>query len=289
MRIGNGIIISVASGKGGTGKTTVAASLAYVTKGSVFIDCDVEEPNGHLLLRPTIFSEESACKTLPEIAEEQCIKCKKCVLACEFNALVYLGFKIVLIDELCHSCGACWYLCPSKIITQKQKEIGVVRVGTFNGDNYFAEGLLNIGETSAVPLIKEVKKKIIRGKINIIDSPPGTSCSMMETVKKSNFCILVTESSPFGLNDLKLAINVLEPTGVPYGVVINKYEPEYEEMENYLTLKNITVLLKVPFDKRYAELYSEGILPVTRYPELRQGFEEVSNQLMNILEKPNVN
>lgn len=281
------MIISIASGKGGTGKTTVAASLASVISESVYIDCDVEEPNGHLLLSPEFISEESAKKLLPQINQDKCTFCGKCVEVCEFNALINLKFEIVLFDEMCHGCGACIYFCPSKVITERVKEIGVVRVGITNDKILFADGLLNIGEVAAAPLIKEVKKKIIIGKINILDSPPGTSCSMVETVKDSDFCILVTESTPFGLNDLKLAIEVLKTINVPFGVVINKYDPSFEEMEIFLGEISIEVLLKIPFDRRYAESYSEGTLPLNKYPELKKDFIALQKRIIEIMENVN--
>jgi len=281
------VIISIASGKGGTGKTTVAASLASVIPESVYIDCDVEEPNGHLLLKPEFISEESADKLLPLIDQEKCSFCGKCVEVCEFNALINLKFEIVLFEEMCHGCGACKYFCPSKGITERVKEIGTVRIGITNDKTLFADGLLNIGEVAAAPLIKEVKKKIIKGKVNIIDSPPGTSCSMIEAVKDSDYCLLVTESTPFGLNDLKLAIGVLKSIDIPFGVVINKYNSSFEEMENYLNANNIEVLLKIPFDRRFAESYSEGILPVKKYPELKMDFYGLHKKIMKKVEKVN--
>lgn len=281
------MIISVASGKGGTGKTTVAASLASVIAESVYIDCDVEEPNGHLLLKPEFISEESANKFLPLIDQDKCTFCGKCVEVCEFNALINLKFEIVLFEEMCHGCGVCTYFCPSKVITESAKEIGVVRFGITGDEILFVDGLLNIGEVAAAPLIKEVKKKIIDEKINILDSPPGTSCSMVETVKDSDFCILVTESTPFGLNDLKLAIEVLKTIGVPFGIVINKYDPSFTEMGNYLSGNSIEILLKIPFDRRYAESYSEGTLPLNKYSELKNDFIALHNKIIEILEKVN--
>ncbi len=279
--------ISIASGKGGTGKTTIAASLASVIPESVYIDCDVEEPNGHLLLKPEFISNESAEKFLPFIDHDKCTFCGKCVEVCEFNALINLKFEIVLFEEMCHGCGACKYFCPSKIITERVKDIGVIRVGLTEDKILFADGLLNIGEVAAAPLIKEVKKKIVVDKINIIDSPPGTSCSMVETVKDSDYCILVTESTPFGLNDLKLAINVLKEIDIPFGVVINKYDSSFYEMENYLNANGFDVLLKIPFDRRYAESYSEGILPLKKYPGLKKDFYELYKKIMENLEKVN--
>lgn len=282
------MIISVASGKGGTGKTTIAASLASVIKDSVYIDCDVEEPNGHLFLKPEIFSVESVTKLLPSIDQNKCTFCGKCSEVCEFNALINLKFEIVLIEELCHSCGACSYFCPEKIITEKAKEIGTLRIGIANGNIFFADGILNIGEAASTPLIKAVKKKIIQNKINIIDAPPGTSCSMVETVKDSDYCILVTESTPFGLNDLKLAIDVLKMLEIPFGVVINKYEPDFEIMDNFLNDIRADLLLKIPFNRKFAESYSDGILPIKKYPELKKDFVTLYNNVLENLEKADV-
>lgn len=266
------MVISVASGKGGTGKTTVAASLASVIPQSVYIDCDVEEPNGHIMLQPKVTSEESVNKLLPQIDYEKCNFCGKCIEVCEFNALINLKFEIFLFEEMCHSCGACEYFCPKKAITEFPKELGKLRSGITERGIKFYDGLLNIGEATAVPLIKEVKTKIENEKINIIDSPPGTSCSMVETVKDSDFCLLVTESTPFGLNDLKLAIDVVKSINIPFGVVINKYDKTFEEMEIYLTRNQIEVMLRIPFDRKIAEAYSQGILPVNDSENIKNEF-----------------
>lgn len=266
------MIISIASGKGGTGKTIVAATLASVIPKSTYIDCDVEEPNGHLMLQPKFTSEESVNKLLPKIDFEKCDFCGKCIEVCEFNALINLKFEILLFEEMCHSCGACEYFCPQNAITETPKVLGKLRSGiTANGIKFY-DGLLNIGEATAIPLIKKVKENIDNEKINIIDSPPGTSCSMVETVKNSDFCLLVTESTPFGLNDLKLAIDVVKNINVPFGVVINKYDETFDELDNYLTKNQIEVMLRIPFDRKIAEAYSNGILPVNNSDKIRTEF-----------------
>ncbi|MGD8781196.1 MAG: ATP-binding protein [Ignavibacteria bacterium] len=282
------MVISIASGKGGTGKTTVAASLLSVVDNSAYIDCDVEEPNGHILFNPGVEFEEKVYKTLPKVDYDKCSFCGKCVEVCEFNALINLKFEILLFDEMCHSCGACKYFCPSKAIEEKKKEIGVLRNYKVSGNKLFTDGLLNVGEASAVPLIKELKEKINENKINIIDSPPGTSCSMVEAVKDSDFCLLVSESTPFGFNDLKLAIDVLYTINIPFGVVINKYDANFTEMENYLNEKEIEILLKIPFDRKIAELYSKGIIPVNNNPELKNSFMQLFNRIEKKLESEKV-
>ncbi|MBZ0199375.1 MAG: ATP-binding protein, partial [Ignavibacteriaceae bacterium] len=251
------MLISVASGKGGTGKTTVAVSLAASLHGSVYIDCDVEEPNGHLLLKPEIQSEVALKKLLPVIDYAKCNFCGKCVDVCEYNALLNFKTEIVLLEELCHSCGACSYLCPENAITEEGKIVGFIREGISKiNDVKFIDGILNIGEAASTPLIKEVKAKALPGRINIIDSPPGTSCSMVEVVRDVDFCILVTEPTPFGLHDLKLAVDVLLLLKVPFGVIINKYDDSFKELEKYLDEMKILILLKIPFNKKIAEDYS---------------------------------
>lgn len=256
------MIISIASGKGGTGKTTVAVSLASITPESVYIDCDVEEPNGHILLRPKFHKEIPSIKMLPVIDSSKCTLCGKCSEVCEYHALLNMGSEIFLIDELCHGCGACAYFCPENAITETGKTIGFVREGLseINGIEFY-DGILNVGEATAAPLIRDVKKKIQKNKLNFIDSPPGTSCSMVEAVRDSDYCILVTESSPFGLHDLALSIDVLNILKIPFGVVINKYEESYTELENYLNSERITILMKIPFSKEIAHDYSNGKIP----------------------------
>ena len=276
------MIISIASGKGGTGKTTFATSLAFFNQGSVYLDCDVEEPNGHILLHPQFKSEIPTIKKLPEIDYSKCSNCGICAQICEFHALINLGSEIFLVDELCHSCGACEYLCPQKAIIEKDKIIGIVRGGISEKNNIeFYDGVLNIGEASATPVIKGVKKNIQRDKLNIIDSPPGTSCSMVEAVRDSDFCILVTESNPFGLHDLQLAIEVLRILKIPFGVVINKYEELYTELGDFLIDQKINVLMKIPFDKEIAEDYSNGNMPNIFLTKMN---EEFKNILKNIHE-----
>jgi len=280
------MIISVSSGKGGTGKTTVAVSLAVSVKNAVYIDCDVEEPNGHILLKPLYSSETPFKKLLPLIDVEKCSLCNKCVEVCEFNALINVGSEILLLDELCHSCGACSYFCPEKCITEEEKIMGFVRKGkSTKGNVEFVDGILNVGEETATPLIKEVKKQTVRDKINIVDSPPGTACSMVETVRESDFCILVTESTPFGLSDLKLAVNVLKILNIPFGVVINKYDERYKETGEYLNENNIQLLGKIGLDKTIAEQYSRGLIPALESEEIKKEMEIIFDGINRILKK----
>lgn len=262
--------ISIASGKGGTGKTTVACGLASVIPDSVYVDCDVEEPNGYLLLKPEIISEETTFKLVPVINYDRCDFCNKCSEVCEFNALLNLKTEIYLLDELCHSCGACSYFCPQQAITEVKKETGELRTGKTKSDVLFFDAFLRIGEASAATLIKQVKNSYKGDRTVIIDSPPGTSCSMFEAVKDSDYCVLVTESTPFGFNDLKLAINVLRQINISFGIVINKYDENFNKLDEYIHDNKLNLLLKIPFSMSIAESYSKGESPSETIKDYRQ-------------------
>lgn len=272
------MVISIASGKGGTGKTTVACGLASVLNNCVYIDCDVEKPNGHILLNPKITLEESSHKIIPKINNYLCNFCNKCTEVCEFNALLNFKTEIYLIDELCHSCGACIYFCHQKAITEVRKENGKIRVGETSNNILFYDAYLKVGEASAAPLIKKVKNAYKGDRPIIIDSPPGTSCSMLEAVKDSDFCVLVTESTPFGFNDLKLAINVLRQINIPYGIVINKYDENFSLLDEYIQSYRLKLMLKIPFRMDIAESYSKGKLPT-------ETIEDYKVMMLDLLEK----
>ena len=271
------MIISVASGKGGTGKTTIAASLTMLGKSISYFDCDAEEPNGHLFLNPILESQNSVFKKLPEINYNICTLCRECVKVCEFNAMINFKTEILIIEEMCHSCGACSYFCPHSAIKEKEIEIGKINHGKTETGQKFYSGILNIGEMSAVSIISEIIKKAKNdaSEVKIIDSPPGTSCSMVEAVRDSDYCILVTESSPYGLNDLILAIDVLKKLKVPFGIIVNKYDESFKEMEDYLLRNRLEILLKIPFSKQYAENYSKGILPIFKDDKLKADMQTV--------------
>ncbi len=193
--------------------------------------------------------------------------------------------EIILFDELCHGCGACTYFCPQKAITEEPKIIGRIRKGFSSIKNKlkFIDGILNVGEAAATPLIKEVKSNIRKEDINIIDSPPGTSCSMVEAVRDSDYCILVTESTPFGLHDLKLAVDVLRILKIPFGIVINKYEKQFEELEKYIEEEEIEVLIRIPFDKNFAVAYSNGNIPIFISREILDKFKKMSEHIISLV------
>ncbi len=279
------MIISIASGKGGTGKTTIAVNLALsLPEGNVqLIDCDVEEPNSHLFLSPTIHQVTSMGIPVPRIDESKCTYCGKCAKVCEYHAMAVILKNVLVFDELCHGCGACSYLCPEKAIFEVKREIGIVQEGSADGV-LFVNGVLNIGEPMASPLIRKTKEKIQKEKIVILDAPPGTACPVIETVKGSDFCLLVTEPTPFGLNDLELAVGMLEKLGIPKGVVVNKADVGDREVWDYCRSKDIAVLMEIPMDRRFAEAYSRGVPVVVERPSYMHKFKELFGKVEKLYE-----
>ena len=268
------MIISVASGKGGTGKTLVATSLAISLKDSEkvqLLDCDVEEPNAHIFLKPIIIGSESVFIAVPKVDEDRCTYCGQCARVCAYHAITVLGEHVLTFTQLCHGCGACSYLCPEKAISEEGREVGVVEWG-HSGHIDFTHGKLNIGDAMAPPVIKRVKEYINPAATAIIDAPPGTSCPVVESVTGSDFCILVTEPTPFGLNDLALAVAMVRELNIPFGVVINRGGVGDKKVEEYCRTENIPILLTIPLDTEIARLYSRGIALVEGMPRWRESF-----------------
>ena len=275
------MIISVASGKGGTGKTTVAVNLALSLEHAQLLDCDVEEPNAQIFLKAHITERKPATVRVPEIDYEKCDFCGRCQEVCAYHALAVLPKKVLLFPKMCHSCGACARLCPRGAIREVDRSIGEIEIGQRGGID-FVQGKLAVGETMAPPLIRQVKSHIDRSCMTIIDAPPGTSCPMVTAVKGSDFCILVTEPTPFGMNDLHLAIETVKKLGIPYGVVMNRAEPHDLKARIHFKANDIPVMLQIPFDRKIAELYSVGIPFVEQLPEYREKFLDLFKCVLGV-------
>ena len=252
------MIISIASGKGGTGKTTVAVNLALSLKNVQFLDCDVEAPNAHLFLHPKIEEKYPVHVPVPKIDKGRCNYCGDCAKFCEYNAIAVLPNNVMVFNELCHSCGGCSLVCPKEAITEVDREIGIIEKGHAE-DIEFIHGKLNIGEPMSPPLIAKVKENIDGNKTVIIDVPPGTSCPVIESIYGSDYCLLVTEPTPFGLHDLKLAVEVLRTLKIPFSVIINQEGIGDEKVDEFCMKEKIPIALRIPSDRKIAELYSKGI------------------------------
>jgi MinD superfamily P-loop ATPase len=278
------MIVSIASGKGGTGKTSVAVNMALSIRNVQLLDCDVEEPNAHLLLHPKISRTERVYVSVPFVNEELCDHCGKCSKFCQYNAIFVSPEKVLIFPELCHSCGGCALVCPKKAITEDKHVIGTLKLASA-GDLKLVYGELEVGEPMAVPIIREVKRQIDKSRNVVLDSPPGTSCPVIETVKGSDFCILVTEPTPFGLHDLKITVQVLEDMKIPFGVVINRTGIGDQKVYGYCREKNIPILLEIPFQRKIAELYSKGIPFSLEMPEWKTKFEALFNEARKLVGK----
>ncbi len=273
------MIISVASGKGGTGKTLVSTSLALsLTEPLQFFDCDVEEPNASIFIKPVMRKKEYIYLPIPIAEDRKCTGCNECAEACQFNAIAVVKKKVLIFYELCHSCGVCSLVCPENAIFEIDVEKGVLEEGE-KGNIEFWQGALTVGESSPTPLVKSLKKKIKKEKTVIIDSSPGTSCPVVEAVKNSDFTILVTEPTPFGLHDLDLAVRMCEKLGVRKGVIINRAGKGEEIIEDYCKKKNVPILMKIPLMRKIAESYSRGIPLVEILPEYRKKFNSLWKEL----------
>lgn len=277
------MVISVASGKGGTGKTTIALSLAFSLNNVQLIDCDVEEPNCHLFLNPQIEKRFPVGIATPKVDESRCDYCGKCADACQFKALAVIKGSVLHFPELCHGCGACSYICPQKAIEEKVREIGVIEIGK-SGDIEFIHGILNVGETMPVPIIRKEKGLVDRTKTVIIDASPGTSCPVVMAVKGSDFCLLVTEPTPFGLNDLKIAVEMTRELSVPIGLVVNCADIGDRKVWGYCIKEGIPVLTEISWDRRIAEAYSKGIPLVEEMPDYKEKFRLLYNQIEAMVE-----
>lgn len=281
------MIISIASGKGGTGKTTIALNLALSLKNVQLLDGDVEEPNIHLFLPFREKERISVYLPVPQVDETKCIHCGKCAEVCQFNAIAVIKDQVLIFPEICQGCGGCALLCPRQAISENSREIGYIQEGEFNGLS-FIQGVLNVGEPMATPIIRREKELIDKKRTVIIDCSPGTSCPVIEGVRGSDFCLLVTEDTPFGLNDLKLAVEMAKVLHVPFGVFLNREDLGNGNTRKYCQQQKVPILGSLPYDRRVAEVYAQGKIVVKELPHYKNLFLNLFNQIAALMSKGNV-
>ncbi len=278
------MILAVASGKGGTGKTTVSANLAR-TFGAVvqLLDCDVEEPNAHLFLQVEPKGRETVTVPVPLVDQARCHGCGECGNFCEYKAIACFGGTALVFPEMCHGCGGCVMVCPAEAISETAKRIGVVETSAADHITLI-QGRLDIGVAMAPPLIRAVKARLQHNTPAILDAPPGTSCPVIATLQDADFVILVTEPTPFGLHDLPLAVDMVRELGMPFGVVVNRFGIGDQRVHKFCAEQQIPILLEIPDDRRIAEAYSRGELIVDALPEYRELFESLMAQIIRVPE-----
>lgn len=267
--------IAVLSGKGGTGKTLVSVNLAAATSEALYIDCDVEEPNGHLFFKPENIESEKITIKIPHLDEKLCDGCRKCVDFCKFNALAYIGNKLLVFEDICHSCGGCMLVCPQKALSEKDKVIGAIEKG-ISENVIVVTGILNTGEASGVPIIKKLLENIDEAKEFIfIDCPPGSACIVMESIKDVDYCILVAEPTLFGVHNLSMVHELVSLFKKPYGVVLNKCLDGENPSEEFCIEKGINILGKIPFDSELGTLNSNALISVRESEKYRKLFSSL--------------
>ncbi len=274
------MIVAVASGKGGTGKTTVAVSLALSVPRAQLIDADAEEPNAHLFLSPVIRKTVPVAMMLPEVDLRACTFCGRCAEFCRFNALAVVKEQVLVFPEICHGCGGCMHACPEGAISRTDRRIGEVEIGEARRRR-FIQGRLKPGAPSAVRIVREEMAYLDRDSPTIIDAPPGTACAVQEAIAAADFCLLVTEPTPFGLHDLRMAIDLAVELDIPAGVVINRSGRWDSHVEDQCRRRGVPVLLKIPFERGIAEAYSRGEPLTDAFPEygdkLRRAWTEIED------------
>jgi MinD superfamily P-loop ATPase len=263
--------IAVASGKGGTGKTTVALGLALLAEEVTLVDCDVEEPDDHLFLEGPGDLLEEVTIPVARVDEDACTHCGECARACAYGALAVLKDQVMVVDDMCHGCGVCGLVCPVDAVHEERRRIGEVRAHRRGGLRLLT-GFLDIGQPLATPLIRRLKELVGDDGLQVLDSPPGTACSVVETIKDADHCLLVTEPTPFGLFDLSMAVDMVRELEVPFSVVVNRDREGYPELDTYLREEDVEVLLRIPDSMDIARLYSEGVHFTERMPEWRERF-----------------
>ena len=268
--------IAVLSGKGGTGKTTVSASLAATLPSCQYIDCDVEEPNGGIFLKPELTKSSPVKVPVPNVDMSKCNACGYCAKACQFNAIAVVKGKVLLFPEICHHCGACVIACPNDAIKEVERVIGVVEA---NEDDTFLQGRLNVGEPVSIPILRELKKRIKEDATVIIDCSPGASCTVVQSIEGCDYCVLVTEPTPFGLHDLKITFELVKKMGLTFGVVLNKASDSSRLIHEFCEKQGIELLMEIPFSQEIAQSYSRGILPVQNNNSWKEKFEKLYKKI----------
>ncbi|MGI6678416.1 MAG: 4Fe-4S binding protein [Dehalobacterium sp.] len=268
--------IAVLSGKGGTGKTLVSVNLAMAAQSSTYIDCDVEEPNGYLFFKPDGIKDTEISIKIPKVNHELCNGCRKCVDFCKFNALAYIKNKVIVFDDVCHSCGGCILVCPEKALSEKDKVIGKVQEGT-SGQVTIYTGILNTGEASGIPIIKDLlaEKNLDPNKPTFIDCPPGSACIVMESIKDADYCVLVAEPTLFGVHNLQMVYELVKIFDKPFGVVLNKCLEEENPAEKFCLENNIKILGQIPFDTDLGTLNSNAEIAVNKSEKYRELFSSL--------------
>lgn len=281
-------VLSVAAGKGGTGKTLIATSLVLALNdrhpgGVRILDCDVEEPNAHLLLRPEIESTETVSVLVPCVNKARCDACGKCAEVCQFTAIAVIRDAVLTFPELCSGCGACAYICPRRAIEEETCEVGIVSSGRTPEGIEFHSGTVHVGIQRSGPVTRAVKRRISADMITIVDAPPGTACPMQETVEASDFCILVTEPTPFGLSDLGAAVETCKALDVPCGVIVNRDGPTDPGIREFCLQEDIPLLLRIPQSREVAEAYSRGHTLTAALPEWKEAFLDTYDRIVQLV------
>ncbi len=266
--------IAVLSGKGGTGKTLVSVNLACVAEKAVYLDCDVEEPNGHLFLKPQVQQRCQVTVRVPEIDQDKCRGCRKCVDFCKYNALALVKDKLMIFYEVCHSCGGCVLLCPEKALSERERVIGSIEMGA-SGDVSVLTGCLNTGEVSGVPIIKGLMDKLNGHTTAVIDCPPGSACVVMESIREADFCLLVAEPTLFGSHNLSMVYDLVKLFDKPFGVVLNKCMSDPDPSEQFCIDNDINILARIPFDEELGRLNSNGLIAVMEKKRYRELFQKL--------------
>ncbi|TCU71628.1 MinD superfamily P-loop ATPase [Tissierella praeacuta] len=271
--------IAVLSGKGGTGKTFISVNLATVAEKSIYLDCDVEEPNGHLFLKPQKLSIKEISVKIPNVNQELCTGCRKCVEFCKFNALAYVKDRLIIFDEICHSCGGCTLFCPEKALSEKERVIGTIQKGLSDNVTVLT-GILNTGEVSGVPIISEIlRDNLINNDLVIIDCPPGSSCMVMEGIKDADYCVLVAEPTIFGVHNLNMVYELVRLFEKPFGIVLNKCLDDDNLVEEFCIHNKVEILARIPFSVELGKMNSNGLIASKQNKKYQEVFINLLNNI----------